>query len=80
MRHELGDTITKLRIVDDLDQLIIKTCDEDVSCDPDIQSIVCGMEDIKYKYLYEVIDDLAILKQKREAYLHRNTKLNLLEG
>ena len=75
----MNDLLIKLKFVDELDQLITKTCDEDEACDPDIQSIVCGMEDIKYKYLYEVIDDLTTLKQKREAYLNRNVKLNLME-
>lgn len=75
----MNDLLIKLKFVDELDQLIIKTCDEDEACDPDIQHVVCGMEDIKYKYLYEVIDGLTTLKQKREAYLNRNVKLNLME-
>jgi hypothetical protein len=75
----MNNIITKLKFVDELDELIIKTCDEDEACDPDIQNIVCGMEEIKYKYMYEVIDDLTKLKQKREAFLNRNTKLDLLE-
>lgn len=75
----MNNIIMKLKFVDELDALITKTCDEDEACDPDIQGIVCGMEEIKYKYMYEVIDDLNTLKQKREAYLHRNTKLELLE-
>lgn len=75
----MNDLLIKLKFVDELDQLIIKTCDEDEACDPDIQGIVCGMEEIKYKYMYEVIDDLTTLKQNREAYLNRNTKIDLME-